>query len=360
MESSRFSSEWKLKLKALVSHCLKRKALKKNLPWGILFLKYQANHVKSQPSSSCCVINIISNSGSTVVEKGQRVLRPTKGKWRNSGESQATVMVTHAGLKLDRSRVEGSLLLPLWISGKGSWCVLSATAEQLRCFHWAAVINKTGRCSQDEGKRTKLPHRKLNMKEECNKNMYFPPFMHVLLDGKEAANISDPNSLSLLRCTDGILTLDLISTLVICTSLDFPFFTVKNSALAVLKNDILLCEWIHSEYFVTRYWKQASRLAKTSTLHVSKLKGFIWYFWCPPQLQSHPDTSHVCWVLAAGLTEGGRSIRVHEPTKAAHSWEKTDGTSKDGSTSLDGVDVHQGHYSRYRTEKSSNLLLTED
>lgn len=48
--------------------------MKQNLSFEqrLLVQKHKANHLKSQSSPSSCVINIISNSGSMVLEKGMR------------------------------------------------------------------------------------------------------------------------------------------------------------------------------------------------------------------------------------------------------------------------------------------------
>lgn len=50
---------------------------------------------------------------------------------------------------------------------------------------------------------------------KCDRGIFL--FMHVSLDEKEAANISAPTRMTLLRCSDDFVTLDLISMLVIFT-----------------------------------------------------------------------------------------------------------------------------------------------
>lgn len=243
-----------------------------------------------------------------------KVLRPSERElaewWRDSG--------SHNTLELGRSWVQGSALLPEWMSGYGPWCV-SAAAEQPSSIKQA--VQAAGR----EALRNPAQEAK------CDRGIFL--FMHVSLDEKEAANISAPTRMTLLRCSDGFVTLDLISMLVIFTWLDFQFFTVKNLRLLRLR-------WHFRtdprRIFVTRHWKRSSRPAKN--VDVARFCAERLHLVYLMRSQSCPDTLHV-----AAAMEDGRPFRVHEPTKGCTvlrkgCWSSSERleNNNDGSTSLDG------------------------
>lgn len=141
---------------------------------------------------------------------------------------------------------------------------------------------------------------------------------------KKLQKLQTPNRMTLLRRSDGFATLDLISMLVIFTWLNFPFFTVKKLRLLRLKWHFYCVNRIHSASSLLDTGSGPVAHAKTLTLRVSALKGFIWFFFL-----RIPRAVQTPCILRKGLVamfmESGRWFRVHKPAKAAQSWEKAAG-----------------------------------